>query len=77
MITMMQAVDEIFRVLAPLPPGFSISIDRMTDNIIIKGPKLGFAVTRASVYDNLYMERVKPAFARLKELEGVDGVTSS
>lgn len=66
--------------LSPLPEGYSMKWDELTDNILVDGPRFGFTVSRKAIDDNLYKKWHKPtldlliAFEKYASESGCDPV---
>lgn len=66
--SLQQVADEIYQIVGPLPIGFSIEVDEKTDNILVKSPELGFAISNHWIRDHVEnLQAVKPSFDGLKK----------
>lgn len=64
-------IDEIAEQLRSrhaLPLGISITIDYVTDNILVGNDDVGFCITRANIDDNLYLAIYDETLPRLIEI---------
>ena len=62
------AVMKRLQKLKPLPQGYRMFAEK-TENILVMGPTLGFAITKESIEDNRYLIEYPPALEALIELE--------
>jgi hypothetical protein len=64
-----QSVIAELLAIKPLPNGYSMEVDPATDNILVRGPTLGFAITKEAILDNLYKAQYPVCLDRLIEIE--------
>jgi hypothetical protein len=60
--------DELLK-LRPLPEGYCIECEHNTGNLLVKGPSLGFAITKNAIGNNYYADQYPPTLERLIEVE--------
>ena len=56
---------QIRKMLAPLPDGYYVEVDRSTHNILIANPDLGFCVTEHAIKDGIWEAGIRLAFDTL------------
>ena len=62
------AVMKQLQKLKPLPQGYRMFAEK-TENLLVMGPTLGFAITKESIEDYRHLYEYPPALEALVELE--------